>query len=182
MKLTSIDTALFEQAKAAWMGALNGVDDHEIYATEYQQIFGIIEKCNGIGELDDRFNEPVFYGILDDNNTVWALVEIVQSRKGASVWIKMLDITMSPEIETQPDNEGTTTKRLEVFTSALTGIFQLTKTIRRADTVKVYGRTEALVSFLRGMHDSFSVITSLGTISGIRVEIEGRWLVFRAAS
>lgn len=56
----------------------------------------------------------------------------------------------------------------------------LTKTIRKADTVKVYGRTEALVSFLKGMYDSFSVITSLGTIKGVSVQIEGRWLVFRS--
>ena len=57
----------------------------------------------------------------------------------------------------------------------------MTKWIKKADTVKVFGRTDALVTFLRGMHDSFSVLTTLGTIKGIDVSVEGRWLVFRTS-
>lgn len=152
----------------------------KLFLTEYQQLFDVVQESGGIGDLDDRYNKPIYYGVVDESDFVWALVELVQSRKGQSVWIKMMDIFLSPQIDILPDNEDSTSKRLEIFTSALVGIFMLTKTIRRADTVKVYGRTDALVAFLKGMHDSFSVITSLGTLKGINVGIEGRWLVFRS--
>jgi len=86
---------------------------------------------------------------------------------------------MSPEIDTNTDNESNTAKRLEVFIAALEGIFSLTKNIRKADTFKIYGRTDLLVAFLRGMHDIFSTINTIGTLKGIDTSIEGRWLVFR---
>lgn len=179
MELIAITSDLLAQTKKTWMDSLNGA--HELFVTEYQQLFDLIEESGGVGDLGNRCNKPIYYGVIDDKNYVWALVEIVQSRKGSSVWIKMMDMFLSPQLEILPDNENTTSKRLEIFTSALVGIFMLTKTIHGADTVKVYGRTEALVSFLKGMHDSFSVIASLGTIKGVSVQIEGRWLVFRSA-
>jgi hypothetical protein len=147
--------------------------------TEYQQLFDVVEGCGGIVHLDERYNKPIYYAVIDDFDCVWALIEIVQSRKGQSVWVKMMDIFLSPQIDVLPESEDSTAKRLDIFSSALVGIFMLTKSIRKADTVKIYGRTDALVGFLKGMHDSFSVIASLGTLKGINVGIEGRWLVFR---
>jgi hypothetical protein len=109
-----------------------------------------------------------------------ALVQMVQSKRGSDIWIKMMDLYMCPEVELSMDTEQSTVDRLKIFTTALLGVFSLTAALGRADTVKVYGRTEALVTFLRGMHDSLSVLSSLGNMPGIDVSIEGRWLVFRA--
>ena len=57
--------------------------------------------------------------------------------------------------------------------------FGLTRAFEYADTVKVYGRTDSVLSFLRGMHDAFGGLGALGTLKGVAVAIEGRWLVFR---
>ncbi len=180
MKLIALSKELLKETKGLWMKSLEELGEHELFFADYQELFDLIEESGGIGDLDDRFNKSIYYGVIDDGGCIWALVEILQSRKGSSVWIKMKDVFLSPKIEVLPDNEASTTKRLEIFTTVLVNIFMLTKTIRGADTVKVYGRTEALVAFLKGMHDSFSVITSLGTIKGVSVAIEGRWLVFRS--
>lgn len=91
----------------------------------------------------------------------------------------MMNIYLSPDIEIDDDTEESTKSRLDVFRASLRGIFKLTKDLKNADTVKVYGRTEALVTFLRGMHDTLAVLGTLGKIKGIEVSIEGRWLVFR---
>jgi hypothetical protein len=90
-----------------------------------------------------------------------------------------MDIYMSPEIDTSKDTETNTRRRLEVFIAALEGIFALTTKLKDADTIKIYGRTDVLIAFLRGMHDVFSTINTIGTIKGVETSIEGRWLVFR---
>lgn len=179
MKLQQLNKEGFTQLRATWVGLLKA-GHHAVFDAEYRQLFELIDTTGCWGNVKDCFNKPMYNVIVDSSGEIWAIVELVQTRNGSAVWVKMLDIFMSPKIEAEPDNEGNTKKRLEIFRAALIGIFDLTKGIKKADTVKVFGRTDALVTFLRGMHDSFSVINSLGTIKGIEVSIEGRWLVFRA--
>lgn len=179
MEFHSLDRSSLRQIRTSWLELLSG-EEHEVFLADYEQIFNTIEVTEGIGELDGILNKAIHYSLLSDDGKCYALVQLVQSRRGAATWVKMLDIFLSPEIEQAPDDEPSTQMRLKVFSEVLKGIFELTASIRLADTVKVYGRTDALVTFLRGMHDSFSVIASLGTLKGIEVSIEGRWLVFRA--
>jgi hypothetical protein len=180
MILKPLDKEEFATLRTKWMKLLKA-HNHPVFEAEYQQIFGIIEATGCWDDLKLCMNKPIFRCVFDESGDEWAIVELVQSRKGSMVWIKMLDMHLSPKIEVEADTEANTQKRLKIFRAALVGIFELTKSIKKADTVKVFGRTEALVMFLRGMHDSISVISSLGTIQGIDVSIEGRWLVFRAS-
>lgn len=182
MAFQSLDITYLNNIRTDWLQMLDG-EEHEVFLADYEQIFSTIEVTGGVGELDNVLNKAIHYAFIDDSDgKCHALVQLVQSRRGAATWVKMLDIFLSPAIEQAPDDEPSTQMRLKVFSEVLKGIFKLTASIRLADTVKVYGRTDALVTFLRGMHDSFSVIASLGTLKGIEVSIEGRWLVFRATN
>lgn len=174
--LTEEQTTLIQQK---WLSEIDS-EEHEVFSAEYQQLFNMILASSAYGELGQRYNTPIFFGVIGKSNECYALIELVQSRKGASVWVKMMDVYLCPLLELADDTEETTIKRLDAFKEALLGIFALTKTVSGADTVKVYGRTDAILSFLRGMHSAFSVFNSLGTIKGIQVSIEGRWLVFRS--
>lgn len=180
MKLKPLTKEEFSTLRNKWMKLLTA-HKHPVFQAEYQQIFGRIESTGCWDDLKLCMNKPIFRCVFDDSGEEWAVVELVQSINGSFVWIKMLDMHLSPKIEMEADTEANTQKRLKIFRAALIGIFELTKSIKKADTVKVFGRTEALVMFLRGMHDSISVISSLGTIQGIDVAIEGRWLVFRTS-
>jgi len=179
MILKRLSKEEFAELRHKWTGLLK-VGHHPVFDAEYRQIFDLIDSTGCWDSLKNCVNRPIYNVVADAHDEIWAIVEIVKTLNGSAVWVKMLNIYMSPKIEAEPDNETNTKKRLEIFRAALIGIFLLTKEIKKADTVKVYGRTDALITFLRGMHDSFSVITSLGTISGIDVSIEGRWLVFRS--
>lgn len=179
MFLVSLSQEKLNATKAAWLGAASNAA-HEAFLAEYQQLFAVIESGNSIGEIDSRMNVPIFYAV-EGAGEVKALVQMVQSRRGADIWVKMTDLYMCPDVERTLDSEQGTVDRLKIFTTALLGVFALTTKVARADTVKVYGRTEALVTFLRGMHDALSVISSLGNMPGIDVSIEGRWLVFRTS-
>lgn len=179
LKLMQFEHDGFDQIKGAWLEELDP-NAHEVFLAEYEQLFSLIEDNCAWGDLKSQFNKPVYQSVADDHGKSWAIVEIVQSKRGSEVWVKMMDITMCPKIEVEQDSGDTASQRLRVFIAALMGIFRLTGDIDRANTVKVYGRTDLLVTFLRGMHSAITTITSLGTIPGITVSIEGRWLVFRA--
>ncbi|WP_446807939.1 hypothetical protein ACH50O_11530 [Methylomonas sp. 2BW1-5-20] len=176
MQLQEANEEKFDQIKVAWLDLLQE-SNHDVFKAEYTQLFDTITAGKSWGALDERFNVPI-YQVIEGEDKVWAIVNIVQSRQGSSTWIKLMDIYMSPEIDTSTDNEINTTKRLEVFTTALGGIFALTKNVNNANKLKIYGRTDVLVAFLRGMHDVFSTINAIGTIRGVETSIEGRWLVF----
>lgn len=177
MKLTPFDKMALDLIRVNWINSIS--DEHEVVSAEYEQLFNIIELEEAWGELNGRVNRPIYQAIAD-GETTWAIVQLVQSKKGFSSWIKLMDIYMSPDIDSKPDSEFSTEKRLHVFVAALVGIFSLASASNKADTFKVYGRTDALIAFLRGMHDMLSTMTTIGTIKGINVSIEGRWLVFRS--
>lgn len=179
MNLVSLTPETLNLTKAAWLSAAEH-SEHEAFWAEYHQLFAVIESGNSVGELDNRMNVPIYYAV-ESKGVVKALVQMVQSRRGLDTWVKMTDLYMCPDVERTLDSEQGTVDRLKIFTTALLGVFALTTKVERADTVKVYGRTEALVTFLRGMHDALSVIFSLGNMPGIEVSIEGRWLVFRTS-
>lgn len=178
MELTHLTHDTLKTTKQTWIAAAAQAP-HEAFLAEYQQLFDVIESGDSIGELDGRMNTSIYYAVKIEGRHK-ALVQMVQSKRGSDIWIKMMDLYMCPEVELSMDTEQSTVDRLKIFTTALLGVFSLTAALGRADTVKVYGRTEALVTFLRGMHDSLSVLSSLGNMPGIDVSIEGRWLVFRA--
>lgn len=179
MKLKRLSKDDITKLESKWLGLL-GDDTDGVIKADYNQLFNIIKSTGCWGDIKESYNKPLYSCVIDSNDKEWGIVEIVLSQNnGSSIWVKILDIHLSPEIETEDDTEESTKSRLKVFKAALTGTFDLTKDVRNANTVKVFGRTDVLVAFLRGMHESFSVLATLGTISGITVSIEGRWLVFR---
>lgn len=178
MKLKRLSEEGLNKLEIKWLGLL-GNDVDGVIKADYNQLFNIIKATGWWGGIKESYNKPLYSCVIDSDNKEWGIVEIVLSQNGNSIWVKILDIHLSPEIEIVDDTEESTKSRLRVFKAALTGTFDLTKDVIKADTVKVFGRTDVLVAFLRGMHESFSVLATLGTISGITVSIEGRWLVFR---
>lgn len=182
MELKRLDKSGFETLSQKWLNFIrcNGHEDRAINA-EYTQLFRVIDT-NGCwhNDIKECFNKSIYSCIVDEQDEEWGIVEIVQSQRGTSIWVKMLNIHLSPEIEIEPENEASTQKRLEVFRASLKGIFKATEQTRGSNTVKIYGRTDDLITFLRGMHDALSVFTALGTIKDIEVSIEDRWLIFHA--
>lgn len=183
MKLLEISEASLAHVKARWMEEIP--IGAEIVKADYQQIFDRIAKGSSYGPLKDRCNESVFYKVVDEGEAPWGLVEIIQTRSGSSLWIKMIDIVLAPSLELNWDASSAADheKRYGVFSCALIGIFELTKENARADTIKVYGRSDAIYRFLDGFKEHFSdEIVSMGAKQSLSVAFEGRWLSFRALS
>jgi hypothetical protein len=179
MKLHSFDKEGFKQIKSEWLKSLSP-EHNDISASDYIQLFDMIESTEGWGKLGCRLNLPVFQAIVDDHGSVWAMVETIESQRESGAWIKMMGITMSPqhEIGQVPDGNVIFKQRLSVFATFLMGVFTLTKANGSDETIKIYTRIDALIIFLSGMYNPISVITFLGTIKEVNVSIEDRWLVF----
>lgn len=180
MELRELSKAKFARVEKHWLQLLSK-EAHDVVQADNGQLLARIAKNELWGNIHERDNQATFYALFGKSDQgCWALVELIRSRRGKEVWIKMMDINLSPKIEMAQDGAESEQLRLKVFERTLIGIFHLTGQQQGADTVKVYGRTDDLVVFLRGMHDTFRMMTQLGTLQGIRVEIEDRWLVFRA--
>ena len=182
MELKKLDKDGFDSLSKKWLNFIKcNNQENRVINTEYTQLFRVIDT-NGCwhNEIKECFNRSIYSCIVDEQEEEWGIVEMVQSQRGTDIWIKMLNIHLSPQIEIEPENEASTQKRLDVFRAALKGIFRATQQTKGTNTVKIYGRTDDLITFLRGMHDAMSVLTALGTIKDIEVSIEDRWLIFHA--
>ena len=179
MKLQTFDKDGFNQIKSEWLKSLS-TGHNDISASDYIQLFDMIESTEGWGNLGCRLNQPVFQAIVDNHGSAWAVVESVKSQRESGAWIKMMEITMSPqhEIGQVPDGNVIFKQRLSVFATFLIGVFALAKANGSDEAIKIYARIDALIIFLSGMYNPISVMTFLGTIKEVNVSIEDWWLVF----
>lgn len=127
-------------------------------------------------------NKTLYYGVFPDGqNDAIALCEMVLSDRGsiASKWLKMLKLTMSPEVDTQiiEDHPDAIDIAIQAYRTAVIGAFS-ERLNHEADTLKLYGRSEeqlkflaVLIAFINQEHGHELVATK-----------EGRWLVLRSTS
>lgn len=179
--LASIDEEGLKAIKGSWFSELNGGDGADVLHVDYEQLFEVISSSRAYGPLDARYNCAIYYCVKSvPDDRVLAVVEFVQSKKGPEVWIKVMDIYLSPTIELCEDYIESIRLRLNVFLAVLVGVFKMSSS--GADIVKLYGRTDSLLLFLKGIHEE--IVNVQGTIerdAGIKTEIQGRWLVFKAS-
>ena len=183
MEFKRLDPPTLDQIEKTWMAILKK-ETHDVIKTYYSQAFGFIKTMGCWETFKDCLNKPIYSYIVDKHGEVWAIVQIVQSKNGSSVWVKMMEIILSPKLELSSSEETDLNARVNVFSSTLVGIFNLSAGIAKADTIKIYGRTDSFLSFLKVFHSTFhDVLGRLPLrIPGLEIAIEGQWLVFRRSS
>lgn len=177
MKIASITEESLEEVKTEWLSG-DVCDEDDLSRFDYEQLFGLIESSHAYGPLNSKYNTSVFF-FLVGGGKCHAIVELVQSKKGRVVWVKVIDIYISPVIEFCEDVFSGIQMRADVFTSVVIGVFEMF--VEGVDTVKVYGRSDNLMNFLRIVHSSMSA-KDIERKTGISTSIEGRWLVFQGAT
>jgi len=124
------------------------------------------------------------YGVfLDGEHVASAIVEIVYHRKtAASMWVKMLDITLSPELDLSITDENQVIEAIArlfgVFGAAVVGSYKLTNN-KATKVVKLYGRNPPLLAFLKAFGADISKDARL---KNLEVTLDGRWLVFKQST
>lgn len=142
----------------------------------------VLQKLNWINETFTEENSKsshkrLAYGVFQPGEQVAiAVCELVLSDRGqlAGRWLKMLRITLSPEVELLLIEEDMDAVNLAVtaYKIAILGSFS-ERLHHEADTLKLYGRTEEILRFLLVL----LVSINQDATSKVSASKEGRWLV-----
>ena len=126
-------------------------------------------------------HQVIPYGVFenDGDDAAIAVCELVLSNRGAKVgkWLKMLRITLSPEIEIQAEEKDPHAIRsaISVYRTATVGSFS-ERLNHSADTLKVYGRNQEQLELL------IALLSTIEEAPSLEATREGRWLILRSAN
>lgn len=147
-------------------------------------------KLRWIGEALDAACAPratqhavIPYGVFAPGESIAAATcEIVLSDRGARTgkWLKLLKVTMSPEIEvlTEYEDQVAIEVTVKAYRSATLGAYN-SRLEHEADTLKLYGRNAHLQEFQTLLMESIQQDQQHGAIVASQ---EGRWLVLKSAT
>jgi hypothetical protein len=140
----------------------------EEYLAEYFRLFRIIEPT-----IKDKHihYESVYYGLFENNNGyASSIIEIVTSKKPKGVMTKILNIEVGPKFFS-PTN---TSEYTEIYINTLLESLKLSQSTTEGYQLKIYGRTNELLSTLYAVH----IKLSQNKIDGIKsVSMQGRFLM-----
>jgi len=162
----------------------NSDNKSEVEQIELSSVLDRI-KSHGFKTITEATNTPVFYCVMQniEENRPIALVELVPTKKGNEFWLKMLNVYLSPkEFSTKNNGDKETLRKQlsQIFASIVSGIIQIGSELPQMTTVKLYGRSEALLDFFESMTLTLNEMVEITTtFPGISITIEGRWLVLR---
>jgi hypothetical protein len=175
MEFRRIEPADYDATLAKWMAEAESGD---LFPNEVQQ------RLNWIPETflpaDGQSQKQLAYGVFQrDSNIAIATCELILADSGALAerWLKMLKVTLSPEIElaVQSDDMEATDVAVNAYKAAVLGSFHVRLT-HDADTLKLYGRNDELLRFL------MVLLVTIGQdpSSKLSAKKEGRWLVIKS--
>ncbi len=161
--LASFTKQSFADTKNNWI-AYAGCQP--VFSLECGPIFDWIEERL----LEDKNSDTSAYGLFEPgSSTAVAIVEVVNSTKTKGPMIKMLKVIFSPQFW---DTVAYRQEILNIYVGAIGGCVKLSMK-RKTKILKLYGRTNELLSVMMDLHTEL-VKTP---INGVKAKIEGRWLV-----
>lgn len=142
--------------------------DGMAFVSEIERFFDWVQTHQEVSE-----NDAVAFGVFDRSSKVaLGICEVIVQRKTMrSKWVKMLRLHLRPSLDAKLQ-AGDPEEAMEVFVESMSGSLGLQLT-HQANTLKVYGRTNEQLTFLRMLVKQLQI-----AIAGkpVKVAIEGRFL------
>lgn len=165
----------YEATLAKWMAEAEAGD---LFPNEVQQRLNWIPST--FLQVDGQSQKQLAYGVFQPGSSIAiATCELILADRGALAerWLKMLKVTLSPEIElaVQAEDMEATNVAVNAYKAAVLGSFNERLT-HDADTLKLYGRNDELLRFL------MVLLVTIGQdpSSKLSAKKEGRWLVIKS--
>ena len=170
-KLKKLDKTSVDSTEKKWLKQAGNYPS-VFFPTEIEKDFYWIRHMVD-GKID---NGRIQYGMFKSNaKSADATLELVHTKKNANnAWLKMLEIDFSPELTAKAqagDAEAIATV-ISMYGDAIVGCIKLSGNEHKADTLKLYGRSDALLQYFRYHISVFQM-------KDIETTLDGRWLVFR---
>lgn len=138
------------------------------FVPEVGRLFDWVNTHQVISDLD-----AVAYGVFEGTSkTAIGICEVTIQRKTIrSKWVKMLRLHLLPSVDSRLQ-DGDSDKAMDVFVESMQGSIAL-QMAHSANTLKVYGRTNEQLNFLRALLERLKPV-----IEGkpVKASIEGRFL------
>lgn len=149
----------------AWVGEAR---DGLAFAPETERLFDWVDTHQEVSEHD-----AVAFGVFDGNHlSALGVCEVTIQRKTVrSKWVKMLRLHLRPSVDARLQ-DGDSEAAMDVFVESMRGSIGLQLT-HQAHTLKVYGRTNEQLNFLRALLKQLQT-----ALEGkpVKASIEGRFL------
>ena len=176
MQFEQLNQQAYEATLKRWTWE---ADVNDGFPHEVERKLRWIEELLSNGKGDAN-NQSLAYGVFAERAEVpVAVCELVISRKTVSErWLKLLSVMLSPEVEAKVEAGDVEAIQTAVmaYRTAVSGSFNA-QLEHNADTLKLYGRNEAMLKLLTTL---LATLQSSG--SDFDAKKEGRWLVLRSIS
>lgn len=157
-----------ENALATRQAWLKEANDGLAYAPELERLFDWVDAHQEISEHD-----AVAFGVFEGTTeAAIGICEVTIQRKTVrSKWVKMLKLHLRPSVDSKLQ-DGDSESAMDVFVQSMSGSMDL-QMDHQANTLKVYGRTNEQLNFLRALLKQLQP-----TLEGkpVKASIEGRFL------
>lgn len=178
LKIILFDESSLKAAASLWIeGAVEANLDDDLLELN-EQFFEYIQTSKSYGNYLNRPSLNTHIGICDDDNELAnIIIEVGYHRRGREKTIKIMDIYISPQLDSLHKSDYHT-KYAEYLIFAVQTFLQQTESSGSA--TKIYARTDQSQAFLEKMHATAQLIRADFEKEGLSVEFEGkRWLAFR---
>lgn len=158
-----------ETAQASRLAWEKEAQDGKAFVTEIQRLFDWVDTHHEISNHDSAA-----FGIFDKKNQeAVGICEItIQRRTVRSKWVKMLRLHLRPSVELELQS-GNSDNAMDIFVESMQGSILLQLT-HQANTLKVYGRTNEQLNFLKAL--VVRLQSQLEESDTVKASIEGRFL------
>lgn len=163
-RIFSPETA--QASRQAWLAEANNAG--LAFGPEVSRLFDWVDSHLTIVE-----NDAVAFGVFEKGeNVALGISEIaIQRKTSRSKWVKMLRLHLRPSLDATLQ-DGDAELAMNVFVESMQGSMNLQLT-HLANTLKVYGRTNEQLNFLRALLSRLQVALQG---KSVKAAIEGRFL------
>lgn len=153
-----------DATRAAW--ALTVGDD--VFISEFGALFEWIESHMNYDSPPETGS--LAYAIVDDGfNTASAFIEVVGSNTRGGL-TKLLKVFVTPQYWNIAEHQN---EVVNIFIAAIQGAVAISSD-NCSKTIKIYGRTDSLLSLLHTIH--VSIMSNEKVNQAVTASVKGRWL------
>jgi hypothetical protein len=168
--LSPFEKNTFEATKSSWNKAMA---KGATFPAEIEQLLSWVET-----HMSHKDGDSHAHGVfLKGDKSAKGIAEVVVTRENKkSPWVKMLRLRLNPELDERIYQNDLAAHReaLDIFITAFVGVVKLSGD-HAAKTVKIYGRSNEQLSFLRALTEELKKHSKKSTFA-----MQGRWLVITA--
>jgi hypothetical protein len=180
MEFRQFDRNTFEATRAKWRSE---AEEYDCFPDEVDRKLQWIEEALSGASPHTAQQAVIPYGVFAPGESIAAATcELVLSHRGSLTgkWLKLLKVTMSPEIEvlTEEEDQAAIELTVNAYRAATLGAYN-SRLEHAADTLKLFGRNARLQEFQTLLMQSIQRDPQHRPIIASQ---QGRWLVLKSAT